>query len=68
MKKSFFITFFRYQIAAIIATTADFGIYFLLKYANDSWYLVATFLGALTGAIINFIICRYWALLQPTKL
>ena len=61
MRKSFFITFFRYQIAAIIATTADFGIYFLLKYANDSWYLLATFLGALAGATINFIICRYWA-------
>jgi putative flippase GtrA len=67
LKKSFFITFFRYQIAAIIATTADFGIYFLLKYASDSWYLLATFLGALTGAIINFIICRYWAFAATNK-
>ena len=67
MKKSFFITFFRYQIAAIIATTADFGVYFLLKYANDSWYLLATFLGALSGAIINFIICRYWAFAATNK-
>ena len=67
MSKSFIISFFRYQIAAIIATTVDFGIYFILKYANDSWYLLATFLGALSGAIVNFLICRYWAFAATNK-
>lgn len=59
--KSFIYSFLKFQAAAIIATGVDFGVYFLLKYGIGKWYLLATFIGALLGAITNFIILRYWA-------
>lgn len=39
----------------------DFGVFFLLKDVFHVWYVYATALGALTGAITNFILCRNWA-------
>ena len=39
----------------------DFGVFFLLKDVFNVWYVYATALGALTGAITNFILCRNWA-------
>lgn len=58
---TFLFSFFRYQIAAIIATGIDFGVYFLLKDGFHVWYVVATAVGAFSGAVVNFIICRNWA-------
>lgn len=59
--KFFFISFLKYQTAALIATMVDFGVFFLLKDVFHVWYVYATALGALTGAITNFILCRNWA-------
>ena len=59
--KSLLFSFLKYQTAAIIATGVDFGLFFLLKYKVGIWYVTATFIGALFGAITNFTICRYWA-------
>ena len=59
--KTFILSFLKYQTAAIIATAVDFGLFFFLKYNLDIWYVAATFIGALGGAITNFTICRYWA-------
>ena len=59
--KFFFISFLKYQTAALIATMVDFGVFFLLKDVFNVWYVYATALGALTGAITNFILCRNWA-------
>ncbi len=39
----------------------DFGVFFLLKDVFHIWYVYATAIGALTGAITNFILCRNWA-------
>lgn len=58
--KRFIYSFLKFQAAAIIATAVDFGVYFLLKYGINKWYLLATFIGAISGAITNFIILRYW--------
>ena len=51
-------------MAAIIATGVDFGLFFLLKDVFNVWYVIATSIGALCGAIVNFIICRNWAFLS----
>lgn len=59
--KFFFISFLKYQTAALIATMVDFGVFFLLKDVFHIWYVYATAVGALTGAITNFILCRNWA-------
>jgi putative flippase GtrA len=60
-KESWFISFFRYQVAAITATLVDFLVLILLTEVFNVWYVYSTALGALTGAIVNFNLCRYWA-------
>lgn len=59
--KFFFISFLKYQTAALIATLVDFGVFFILKDVFNVWYVYATAIGALMGAITNFILCRNWA-------
>lgn len=54
-------SFFKYQIAAITATIVDFIVLVLLTEVLEIWYVYSTTLGALTGAIINFNLCRFWA-------
>lgn len=61
MKKSLIISFLRYQVAAIIATMVDFLVLIFLTEIIAVWYVESTAIGALCGAITNFIICRYWA-------
>jgi len=65
--KSFLLSFLKYQTAAIIATSVDFGLFFFLKYKVDVWYVAATFIGALAGAFTNFTICRYWAFARASN-
>ena len=60
-KPSGFISFFRYNIAAVIATTADFSTLLFLKEALGVNYVLATCLAATIGAIIAFTLGRYWA-------
>jgi|TARA_R110000782_G_scaffold259894_1_gene350870 putative flippase GtrA len=65
--KFFFISFLKYQTAALLATLVDFGVFFLLKDVFHIWYVYATAIGALTGAITNFILCRNWAFSSREK-
>jgi putative flippase GtrA len=60
-KESWFISFFRYQVAAITATLIDFLVLILLTEAFNVWYVYSTAIGGLCGAIVNFNLCRYWA-------
>lgn len=60
-KESWFISFFRYQVAAITATLVDFLVLILLTEVFNVWYVYSTAIGALAGAIVNFNLCRYWA-------
>lgn len=61
MKKSFFISFFQYSAAAIIATFVDFFTLIVFTEFLNVWYVASTATGALLGAITNFLICKYWA-------
>lgn len=54
-------SFFKYQVAATIATIIDFLVLILLTEVFHIWYVYSTALGALAGAIINFNLCRFWA-------
>jgi len=62
MKKDFWLhSLFRHQVAGLIATMVDFGLLIILKEVFDVWYLYATIIGALFGAITNFFVSSYWA-------
>jgi len=60
-KPTFLISFFRSQIAAIIATGVDFCIMVLLTEWVGLWYVLSNVLSATTGAIVNFLLGRYWS-------
>ena len=55
------VAFFRHQVSAVIATTADFGIYRILyEYFNVAPH-IATIFSSLLGATISYTLGRYWA-------
>lgn len=60
-KPSGFESFLRYNIAAVIATAADFSALLFLKEALGVNYVLATCLAASIGAVIAFSLGRYWA-------
>lgn len=60
-KPSGFISFLRYNIAAVIATLFDFSTLLFLKEVLEVNYVLATSLAATVGAIIAFSLGRYWA-------
>ncbi|MBC7386673.1 MAG: GtrA family protein [Cryobacterium sp.] len=53
--------FGRAQIASLAATAVDFGTLFFATEVLGVWYVVSTGLGALFGAITNFVLNRYWS-------
>lgn len=56
-----FKSFHRSQVAALAATIADFGSLVLLVEFAHVWYVAATAMGALFGAVTNFLLGRHWA-------
>jgi putative flippase GtrA len=48
-------------VSAFAATVVDFSILFLLVEAYGVWYVAATATGACAGAVVNFLLNRYWA-------
>lgn len=66
-KKTFILSFFKYQAAAIFATLIDFAVFFIVKDEFHVWYVAATAIGAFCGALINFILCRNWAFSSKEK-
>lgn len=61
MKKDFLYNLFRHQIAGFTATIVDFGITLLLTNIFFIWIGYSNFIGAILGAITNFIISTLWA-------
>lgn len=62
MNKDFWLyNLYRHQIAGFLATVVDFGITFLLTNVFLIWIGYSNFIGALFGAIANFIISTLWA-------
>lgn len=57
----FWKTFSKAQLASIAATCVDFGLLLVLVECGKLWYVPATALGALAGAVTNFSINRYWS-------
>lgn len=53
-------TFGRSQIAALAATAVDFGSLVFLVEVAHVYYVVATAIGALLGAVTNFTMGRHW--------
>jgi putative flippase GtrA len=54
-------SFSRSQITSLIATGVDFGLLFSLVELAHVWYVLATALGALAGAITHFLLGRFWS-------
>src|SRR5690606_18970601 len=54
-------SFRRSQIANTISAVVDFGTLIFLVEVLNFWYVLATALGALVGAVANFLLGRYWS-------
>ena len=65
-KKSFF-AFLRARIAALIGTSIDDSLFFGLKELAGVWYIYANIVGAIMGAISNYLLGRYWAFNEQTE-
>lgn len=55
------VAFFRHQVAAVLATSADFGIYRILYDYFETPPHIATIFSSLIGATISYTLGRYWA-------
>ena len=62
--KKTIITFTKAQCSAWVASCIDFVITIILASVLDIWYVYATFLGALSGGIVNCTINYRWVF-QP---
>lgn len=53
-------TFLKAQTAAALATALDFAVYVILVELASVWYVLAAAIGALCGAVSNFLLGRHW--------
>jgi len=54
-------SFGRAQLSSLLATLADYGTLFLCTEVFHVWYVISTAVGALLGAVVNFMINRHWS-------
>jgi putative flippase GtrA len=52
--------FIKYNVVALVATTADFTMLIFLTEILQVWYVFSAFLGAIIGGIISFTLERKW--------
>ena len=57
----FFQSFIRSQFASIIATLVDMTSLYLLTELIDVYYVYSTGIGSAMGAVVSFLLGRYWA-------
>jgi putative flippase GtrA len=57
----FLASFSRAQVSSALATLADFGLLFFLTEIVHVYYVTSVAVGALAGAILNFMINRRWS-------
>jgi len=67
VRVNFWKSFSRAQVASFVATAADFGFLVLLVEKAGVWYVTATALAALLGAVINFTMNRRWSFQASTE-
>jgi putative flippase GtrA len=60
-RPTFLQSFSRSQVSSFTATLADFALLFGLVEIFHVWYVLATAIGALAGAITNFLMNRHWS-------
>lgn len=53
-------TFLKAQASSLTASLVDFGVTVALKELANSWYLLASILGTISGGIVNFTMNRRW--------
>ena len=53
--------FAKSQIAAVLATAIDYLVLIGLVELAHVWYVFATAIAAMTGAVSNFLLGRYWS-------
>jgi putative flippase GtrA len=61
MRPSFWVSFSRSQASAVAATAVDFGFLIFLVESLEVGYVLATALGAMAGAVTNFLLGRFWS-------
>ena len=66
-KPNILTSFFRYNTVAIVATSVDFTTFILLNDFLNIWYVISTFLSAITGGITAFILNRNWVFNSKNK-
>jgi len=54
-------SFLRYNVIAILATATDFSIFIILSRKLAMWYVAATFISAVCGGVVSFVLNRNWA-------
>ena len=57
----FVTSFFRSQIASITATAVDYITFFVLEAIFGVYYPIASAIGSVLGAIVNFSMGRWWS-------
>ncbi|HTQ28656.1 MAG TPA: GtrA family protein [Puia sp.] len=55
------LTYIKAQAASIVGSLADYAMTLFLVEILHCWYLLGNFVGNITGAIMQFILCRNWA-------
>jgi len=54
------LSFFKYNIVALLATAVDFAIFVLLTKMVGIWYVLAAILSAVSGGMVAFWFNRSW--------
>ena len=66
-KPSALVSFFRYNLVALIATSIDFLMLAALTELLAVWYMFSTVAAATCGAITAFLLGRYWVFVSTER-
>ncbi len=61
------LSFIRSQLAAFLATVADFLIVILLTEVFGIWYVISNAIGAFVGTVVSFLLGRYWVFVSVQR-